>query len=215
MFDYTKEAISVIVDDYKTALKVYKIFSILGKITPFVYIVYALLVGVANAVINVMFCVVSVIFIIREGILAKKIKNIEDVLPVLSKKDKKQAKCQLKLLKKERKDMFAINKWIKLADTSIDLIFICYMIFATSTHLTWVSVLLAVFVVVTWLLRLAVLFITGYISNRKKLLTEAVKEDVTNPFNAVDTVKKFLGKEKEENKFIKFLDERKEKRKLN
>ena len=213
MFDYTKEAINVLVCDYKKALKLYKIFAVVGKVAPFVYFIYALFVGVANAIVNIVFCVISMFFIVREAILAKKIKNIRDILPDLKKQEKREAKKELKFLRQERQEMLATNNWIKLLDATFDLIFIGYTIFATSTHLTWVSVLLAVFVVISWLLRIAVLLVATYINNRKRLLTEAVKEDITNPFNAVDTVKRFFGKEKEENRVIKFLDERMEKRK--
>lgn len=214
MIDYTKAAIEIISDDVKRMVKIYKIATIVAKVVPFVYFIYTIVTGIAFPVINVTFCVLSMIFIIREVIVSKKINDYKELLPFAKRKEKKNIQADIRELKNKKKTTLLAKKWIKAIDSTLDLLFMIYAIFATTTHLTWVSVMLTVMVVLTWLFHLIVLVATLYISNRKQLLCDAVKMDVDNLVRPITTVgnaiKKIVtGKESEESaktKERKFLD---------
>lgn len=182
MMDYIKATTTIVSNDVKKVLKVYRFVTIVAKTVPFIYFVYAIVAGVAYPVINIAFCALSMFFIIREIIISKKIDEYKGLLPFAKKEAKKIIQKDIHLLKKQKAKRLLTTKWLKAIDSTLDFVFIAYTIFATTTHLTWFSVALAVCVVLTWILRLFVLIATIYINSRRNLLVTAVLNDLPLEF---------------------------------
>ena len=215
MIDYTKAAVEIISNDVKKILKVYRFVTIVAKTLPFVYFVYAIVAGVAFPVINIAFCALAMFFIVREIIISKKIDEYIQLLPFANKEAKKIIEKNIHLLKKEKSQKLLTTKWIKTIDSTLDFVFIAYAIFATTTHITWVSVVLAVCVVLTWLLRMVILVATLYTNSRRNLLLTAVANDLPIEFVnnwLVGNFGKMTEKEEEKakEKLDKIVDQRRE-----
>ena len=105
---------------------------------------------------------------------------------MMEKKYKKQAMAAVQTAKTKQNSMKKIKQIIGLVDVTIDVVVVFFSIYTTTTYVTGVSVLMAVCIAVSWILRVMVAMITRYINNRKNMVLAAIELDVPiDIFNAL------------------------------
>ena len=195
MFDYTRAAISQTIDDFK------KVFYFVGLATQVVYIaflIYSLIVGSGIFLINLVLAVLSLGYLIFYLIITKFGKD----------PDSKQCK---RLKKNGKKAM----KWTKRSLRLVTITVAFVEIFSTPNPDT-LSVVLATFMVVGWILEIVFDLIVKILNNRYRFLMDGLEmdiDDITKPFkNVGNFFKKMTGQEvapeKELNKNQIYLKEK-------
>ncbi len=197
--------------------KAYRAFTTISKLFTFAYFLYAVFVNAGKLYLNIIFGSIGLFFAIYDFFVLGKIDNLKYHIPMMEKKYKKQAMAAVQTAKTKQNSMKKIKQIIGLVDVTIDVVVVFFSIYTTTTYVTGVSVLMAVCIAVSWILRVMVAMITRYINNRKNMVLAAIELDVPiDIFNALLQSK--LGelpdseKEKAREKLAKETQKRKERK---
>ena len=196
MFNYTKTAIDIIVNDLK---RIYFVFNILLLSLYIGYLVYAITSPIGNRIINgvllALSCIYLAFFVITHG----------------------RSDTSAKRIKKNTRRVYA---WTKIAINTFTVAIASYGIYTTVDNVKPAAVVMLVLMVLGWLMSVMLQAAIYFIDSRAHLVIEAIKADkeaTLKPITSVTTaVKKLVGKEtpkKEPNRLRQFLDERVEKKK--
>ena len=154
MLDYSIAAIKMIYDELR---KWCKIFKICFPIFTLAYYIYALVMGVGNLYVNIILISLFVVYTTFE--LATCKKN----------------------MKKTRKMVSKIYKWIKLAIKTFTLGSMLYGIYMASSNIDGISIILAVLMIILWVLQVLLEIIIAIIEPRARLVYAGVLNDA-KPF---------------------------------
>ncbi len=181
MFDYTKTAVAKVVSDFK---KLDYIRNIATQILYIAYLLYALIAGAGLMLANGILLFLSVAYFIFF------------LLVTTGKTNKSKAKTR----KIVHRVFTRCKQLIKLFTLGV----MIYGIYATTTHITPLSVVLSAFLIVGWVLQIVFEVVLRFFVNRANFLLEGLEADIetiTKPAKTVGNFfKKMTGKEIEPEK---------------
>lgn len=193
MLDYTKAAIKKTVDDFR---RVDYVRNLITQILYIFYLAYALFTGAgnfwANAVLGVLSLAYFIFFlIVTTGKISKAKSKTQKTVALIF------TRCK---------------QLIKLFTLGVML----YGIYATTTHVTALSVILSALMIVGWILQLVFEVVFKFFINRAQFILEGMEADYEALVKPVKTVgnffKKMAGKEieqpKEPSKARQWLDKK-------
>lgn len=193
MLDYTRTALNEVVHDFK---KLNYLRELITQILYIAYLVYAVIVSAGVFWINVILLGLSVAYfafflVMTTGRILQSPTKSHKII---------------------RKIFVRCKQLLKLYTLGVML----YGIYATTTHVSPLSVILSALMIVGWILQVVFEVILHYIINRSNLLMEGMKADYENfvkPAKAVGNFfKKMTGKEvepeKERSKTRRWLDKK-------
>lgn len=202
MLDYTKVAFAKVVEDFRTLRFV---GTLLSQFLYIGYLVYAIIVGAGFLSVNIVLLSVSIAYVVF-------------YVFVVGRKGYG--------LKSKKKIIRRIFVWLKLLFRAFTLGITVYGIYAMTTHVTPISIILATLSIIFWVLQVIIEILSILVENRANLMLEAIKADyehLKRPFSAVgNIVKRVTGREVEsvkENSSIRehldvLVEKAKEKRKI-
>ena len=175
MLEYTKAALNTTVEDLK---RFFYFFSVASQSIYVIYLIYAIFAHAGNLIVNIILLAVSiayfVFYIATHGVDTKHMRRIKGIT--------KHSYVGIKLFMK-----------------ALTLGFTIYSIYATSTHVTALSVILAALTAVGWLLQVIFELTVYFFESRAKFLLAGVEADWENITRPVQTVgnmfKKLTGAE--------------------
>ena len=190
MFKYTKEAINLIIEDFKKYMNIFKYGSLIFTVA---YFIYAISMRTGNLIANIVLASLFVAYTIFDF--------------VTSKKEIKEAK---RIVKRS-------YKWSKLLIKTFTLGAMLYGIYTATTNVSAISTILATLMIILWVLQVLLEIVVEVIEDKVNLVIEAFKEDTDIKGNIQDAIQKIKGNEIEESRNIKMLakriKDRKEKKK--
>ncbi|MBQ8685005.1 MAG: hypothetical protein IJ514_02390 [Clostridia bacterium] len=193
MFDYTKAAITKVVDDFK---RLDYVRNIATQILYILYLVYALVAGAGIFIANALLLLLSVAYFV--------------FFMIVTTGKLTRAKAQTR--KTVRRVFTRCKQLVKLFTLGV----MVYGIYAATTHVTPLSVVLSALLIVGWVLQLVFEVVFRFFVNRASFLIEGLEADYENLVKPAKTVgnffKKLTGKElepeKERTKTRVWLDEK-------
>lgn len=181
MLDYTKTAVEKVVNDFK---QLNYLRDIATQILYIFYLLYALIAGAGIMLVNGILLFLSSAYFLFF------------LLVTTGKTDK----AKIKTRKIVRNVFTRCKQAIKLFSLGV----MIYGIYATTTHVTALSVILSAFLIVGWILQVVFEVILRFFINRANLLLEGLKADaetITKPAKTVGNFfKKITGQEVEPEK---------------
>ena len=176
MFDYTKSVFLKTLDDLK---KLAFLFSLCLQIFQIGYLLYALIIGSGNLAVNIVLLVISVAYLVLIFYFYRnKIKN-----------------STKQLLKN-------IYRWSKRVIKLFTLGVSIYGLYATASDVitlkSLISIMLLVFMLITWILDVLLSLVILVIERRKNMFFDAMKMDFEPVFKAKNFFDKVRGREVEE-----------------
>ena len=176
MFKYTKEALSMLKEDFKRYLRSFKIASLIFTSA---YFVYALISQTGIFVINIVLATLFVLYTTFELITINK--NI---------------KFARKIIKRT-------YKWTKICIRAVTLGSMLYGIYTATTNVSAISTIIATLMIIMWVFQILLEIIVEIVENKIDLLDKAFKQDIEDvkrtalkPVTAVaNTFKRLAGKE--------------------
>lgn len=180
-FKYTREAISVIVDDLKKYGRIFKYGSLIFTT---LYFIYALITKSGYFVANVILASMFVVYTVFE-FATNNNKNIKGV----------------------KRSVKRSYKWIKLTIKAFTLGSLLYGVYTATTNVSAFSTIIATLMVIMWVVQLLLEVVIEVIENKVDLVTTAfaqdwedikdtVKDTVTAPITFVtNSIKKLKGEE--------------------
>ena len=195
MFKYTKEAINLIVEDFKKYMNIFKYGSLIFTVA---YFIYAISMRTGNLIANIVLASLFVAYTIFDF--------------VTSKKEIKEAK---RIVKRG-------YKWSKLLIKTFTLGAMLYGIYTATTNVSAISTILATLMIILWVLQVLLEIVVEVIEDKVNIVIEAFKEDIDIKGNIQDAIQKIKGNEIEESRNIRMLakrikdrkDKKKEKQKV-
>ncbi|MBQ4268910.1 MAG: hypothetical protein IJB97_04605 [Clostridia bacterium] len=175
MLDYTKAAFGKIINDVKKVRLLFELFTQLFMAT---YLFYSLFSNPTLRFVN------GVLLFLTLAYLGFWLYVVKGGL----KKEEKELK----------KRVTRIFKYIKLAFGLYTLAFAVYGIYTNIHFLDFISLLLTVFTVISFTLKVLLLVLEYVVDYYKNLIRTAIETDVSNALKPVNSVKKFFGKDVEE-----------------
>jgi len=189
----------ILFEDYHKISKIYRWVTFISKLCVVAYFIYVVFINAGQFYFNIIFGSIGVFFVVYDFVALGKIENIKFHIPAMNRTNKKQAQKEIKMVKQKQAGMHKVKRIVGLIDVSIDVIVVFYTIYATTTHVTIISIFMAILIAVTWIIRVLVSIITCYITSRKKLLATAFALDI--PFNSVNNwIQNITGEITEEEK---------------
>lgn len=176
MFDYTKSVFLKTLDDLK---KLAFLFSLCLQIFQIGYLLYALIIGSGSLAVNIVLLVISVAYLVLIFYFYRnKIKN-----------------STKQLLKN-------IYRWSKRVIKLFTLGVSIYGLYATASDVitlkSLISIMLLVFMLITWILDVLLSLVILVIERRKNMFFDAMKMDFEPVFKAKNFFDKVRGREVEE-----------------
>lgn len=176
MFDYTKSVFLKTLDDLK---KLAFLFSLCLQIFQIGYLLYALIIGSGNLAVNIVLLVISIAYLVLIFYFYRnKIKN-----------------STKQLLKN-------IYRWSKRVIKLFTLGVSIYGLYATASDVitlkSLISIMLLVFMLITWILDVLLSLVILVIERRKNMFFDAMKMDFEPVFKAKNFFDKVRGREVEE-----------------
>lgn len=195
MFKYTKEAINLIIEDFKKYMNIFKYGSLIFTVA---YFIYAISMRTGNLIANIVLASLFVAYTIFDF--------------VTSKKEIKEAK---RIVKRS-------YKWSKLLIKTFTLGAMLYGIYTATTNVSAISTILVTLMIILWVLQVLLEIAVEVIEDKVNLVIEAFKEDIDIKGNIQDVIQKIKGNEIEESRNIRMLakrikdrkDKKKEKQKV-
>ena len=188
MFKYTRESISLIIEDFKKYCKIFKCGSLIFTT---LYFIYAIFNNVGIMAVNIVLAGMFLLYTIFE--FATRHTNF-------------------KLTRKYTKRTY---HWIKLSIKAFTLGSLLYSIYTATTHVSAITTIIATLMIIMWVLQLLLEIIIEIIENKAELLIESFNQDVEDlkkPVTFVsNTFKRLKGEEieqKQKSKKIQMLEER-------
>ena len=181
MFKYTKEAINLIIEDFKKYMNIFKYGSLIFTVA---YFIYAISMRTGNLIANIVLASLFVAYTIFDF--------------VTSKKEIKEAK---RIVKRG-------YKWSKLLIKTFTLGAMLYGIYTATTNVSAISTKLATLMIILWVLQVLLEIVVEVIEDKVNLVIEAFKEDIDIKGNIQDAIQKIKGNEIEESRNIKMLTKR-------
>ena len=182
MLDFTKAAIKKTIADFK---KFVYVITVITQAVYLVYLIYALCTGAGKLAVNIAMLTVSASYFVFFLCVTEFGKSPD------GKKE----------LKKTGNLVF---KWCKRLINLYSLGVMLYGLYATTQNVSWLSVLLSAFMVVSWVLQLVFDVFFRILELRVKFLLEGLEADVAKLMQPAKTVgnffKKITGKEVEPEK---------------
>ena len=175
MFDYTKAAINTTVEDLK---KFFYCFSVASQSIYIIYLIYAICASAGNLAANIILLAVAsayfVFYVITHGMDTKHMRRAKGIT---------------------RHSYIDIKLFVK----ALTLGFTIYSIYATSTHVTTLSVILAALTAVGWLLQAIFELTVYFVESRVNFIIAGIEADRENIIRPAQTVgnmfKKLTGAE--------------------
>lgn len=161
MLDYTRSAVSKIVEDFKAFLHIY---TIVVQSIYLAYLIYSIAVGAGIVFISVALLVICTAYFVFYLVAHDRINDSVE-----------------KIARKTR-------TWLLLAVKAFTLGVSIYNIYAASTHVTPVSVTLAALTALSWIIQILVELLAKFIENRASLLIEGLKADFEGVSKTCSTV---------------------------
>lgn len=150
MFDYSKAAIVIILDDFKRWTKIFKIvFSVFTLI----YFVYNLIKGNGNIIVNITLLSLYVAYTVFEIVTYNRIS------------------------KKTKKKIARGYKWSKLSIKAFTLGSMLYGMYVAASSIDGISIILATLTIIIWVLQVLLEVIILVIEPKVKLITAGVLTD--------------------------------------
>ena len=176
MFDYTKSVFLKTLDDLK---KLAFLFSLCLQIFQIGYLLYALIIGSGSLAVNIVLLVISIAYLVLIFYFYRnKIKN-----------------STKQLLKN-------IYRWSKRVIKLFTLGVSIYGLYATASDVitlkSLISIMLLVFMLITWILDVLLSLVILVIERRKNMFFDAMKMDFEPVFKAKNFFDKVRGREVEE-----------------
>ena len=171
MLDYTKTAVEKVVSDFK---KLDYLRNVATQILYIGYLCYALIAGAGIALVNAVLLVLSFAYFIFFLIVTTG----------------KADKAKVKTKKIVKKIFTRCKQIIKLFTLGV----MIYGIYATTTHVTPLSVVLSAFLIVGWVLQVVFEVVLNFFVARANFLLEGLKADVETITKPAKTVGNFFKK---------------------
>ena len=180
MLDYTKVAFAKVVEDFRTLRFV---GTLLSQFLYIGYLVYAIIVGAGFLSVNIVLLSVSIAYVVF-------------YVFVVGRKGYG--------LKSKKKIIRRIFVWLKLLFKAFTLGVTVYGIYAMTTHVTPISIILATLSIIFWVLQVIIEILSVLVESRASLMFEAIKADyehIKKPFSTVgNIVRRVTGREVESTK---------------
>ena len=178
MLDYTRATVDRTITDVK---RFAKLFTFGTQIFYILYLIYAMISGTGNIIVNAIMSALSVANLIITAFL-------------YDKKDR--------LSKRVKRTTKRVYKWVKLSLQAFTLGATVYGIYIAASDFSAISIIFALFTAVMWAFSVMLQIISIAVEARLNLFKEALHADIQNvlkPINAVkDVFGKIVGKEPEE-----------------
>ena len=188
MFKYTKEALSLIIEDFKKYMNIFKYGSLIMMSG---YFIYALVMQTGNFIANIILATLFVLYTLYEFLIMKK----------LNRETKRVVKRSY--------------KWSKLLIKTFTLVAMLYGIYTATINVSAISTILATLMIILWILQVLLEIVVEVIEDKVNLVIEAFEQDKEEFFKPVTSVgnviKKIKGEEiviEEDSKNVKLLAKR-------
>ena len=175
MLNYTRAAFRKIINDIK---KIRLLFEFSIQFFMVVYLFYSIFTNSATRITNIFLLALTLIYLFFWFKISKN---------GFTKEEKK--------LKKQVEKIF---KYIKLGFGFYTLCFTIYGIYTNIATVDFISLLLTVFTVISFVIKILLLLLEYIANYYKELVLTAIKTDVSNVLKPVTTVKKLFGKDTDE-----------------
>lgn len=171
MFKYTKAAIDIVIEDIKRYCNIFKYGSF---IFTFIYLGYAIYSKSGIFAVNIILLSALLFYFIFDVITHNK---------------------DLKQLKKIVRRVYKV---IKYSMKTFTLGVMVYSIYAASTNVSAISIILATLMIIMWFLQLLLEFVVEIFDDKKDLIIAGWSKDIDNLKRPVTTVNNFIKKVKGE-----------------
>lgn len=167
MLEYTRMSIQKTVDDFKTFFYFYNVASQLFYIG---YLIYAICTRAGVLAVNIILAIVSAAYFI---FYMFAYDNFEAEM---------------------RKSTGKLFKWFKLAVRAFTLGVMVYGIYAATTHITVVSVVMSGLMLLVWVFQVLLELCVAFVESRAKLIIAGIEADIDNLLKPVHAVGNFIKK---------------------
>ena len=193
MFKYTREALSVIIEDIKRYCKFFKFGSLIFSL---VYFTYAIISGTGFLIANIVLLSLLGVYTLFEIITSNK---------------------NIKYVKRYVKRSY---KWTNIIIKAFTLGSMLYSIYSATTKVSAISIIIITLMIVLWVVQLLLEIAAEIIENKADLLVNAYNQDIKDLKDTVkkpvtmisNGFKKLMGKDiepkEEKSKIIQKLDKR-------
>ena len=193
MFKYTKEALSMLKEDFKKYLRSFKIASLIFTTA---YFIYAIISQTGIFAVNIVLATLFVLYTVFELCTINR---------------------DIKIAKRIVKRTY---NWIKISIRAVTLGSMLYGIYTATTNVSAISTIIATLMIIMWVFQILLEIIVEIIENKIDLLDKAFKQDIEDikksalkPVTAVkNTFKRLTGRdvepEPEKHKKILKLEQR-------
>ena len=151
MFKYTKEALTMLKEDFKRYLRTFKIASLIFTTA---YFIYAIISRTGIFAVNIVLASLFVLYTIFELCTA----NIG--------------------IKVARRVVKRTYQWIKISVRTFTLGSMLYGIYTATTHVSAMSTIIATLMIIMWVFQILLEIIVEIIENKIDLLDKAFKQDI-------------------------------------